>query len=120
MSQWRFTSSCILLLLMSSCLFFACKEPEQIIQTDLEEFEVEHHILIRQTMANEIEEMPEVFNRLNRVTYQDAYIYVNRLVSQLKLKRISTSLTRILRLLTQMASLRNEKQASSCVGISFM
>jgi len=88
MNQWRFLGISFLLLLLSICLFFSCKEPEQIIQTDLEEFEVEHHILIGQTMANQIDKMPELFNVLDRTIYNNAYIYVNRLVSTLKLTSV--------------------------------
>jgi len=88
MNQWRFLNISCLLLLLSICLFFSCKEPEQIIEIDLEEFKVEHHIVIGQTMAKQIREMPETFNVLDSATYHDAYIYVNRLVSTLKLTSV--------------------------------
>lgn len=86
MNQWRFLG--ISLLLLSICLFFSCKEPEQIIQTDIEEFKVEHHIAIGQSMAEQIEKMPEAFNILDSTTYHNAYIYVNRLISTLKLTSV--------------------------------
>jgi len=69
MNQWRFLNISCLLLLLSICLFFSCKEPEQIIEIDLEEFKVEHHIVIGQTMAKQIGEMPETFNVLDSATY---------------------------------------------------
>jgi len=88
MNQRRFISSPFLLFLLSICLFFSCKNPEQIIQTDIETFEVAHHIAIGQTMAAQITKMPEIFNILDSVIYDDAYIYVNRLVSTLKLTSV--------------------------------
>ncbi len=88
MNQWRLLGISFLLLLLSICLFFSCKKPEQVIEIDLEEFKVEHHIVIGQTMANQIGKMPETFNVLDSATYHDAYIYVNRLVSTLKLTSV--------------------------------
>ena len=88
MSQWRLLGISCLLFLLSPCLFFSCQEPEQVIQTDLEEFEIEHHIVIGQTMAKQIEKMPEMFNVLDSEIYHDAYIYVDRLVSTLKLTSV--------------------------------
>jgi len=88
MNQWRIIGISWILFSLSICLLFSCKEPEQIIQTDLEEFKVEHHIVIGQTMADQIEKMPETFNVLDSATYDNAYIYVNRLISTLKLTSV--------------------------------
>ena len=88
MNQWRIIGINGLFFSLSICLLFSCKKPEQIIQTVIEVFEVEHHIAIGETMAKQIEKMPEVFNILDNVIYDDAYIYVDRLVSTLKLTAV--------------------------------
>lgn len=88
MNKWRILSIGCLLFLLSSLLFFSCKKTEQIIQTDLEEFTVRDHIVIGQKMATQIDALPEVFNKLDSIEYEDAYEYLNTLISTLKLTAV--------------------------------
>ncbi|MEM1124367.1 MAG: M48 family metalloprotease, partial [Bacteroidota bacterium] len=53
-----------------------------------EEFKKEELILIGEAMSNQIAELPETFPILDAVQYEDAYIYVNRLLTSLKLTSI--------------------------------
>lgn len=88
MHQWRTISISFLFLSLSICLFFSCKKTEQVIQTEPEVFSVKHHNLIGQTMADQLKNMPEKFNILDSATYRDAYIYIDRLVSTLRLTSV--------------------------------
>lgn len=88
MNKWRTLGTSSLLFLLSTFLFFSCKKTEQIIQTDLEEFTVKDHIVIGQKMANQIIRMPEIFNALDSVKYENAYKYLNTLISTLKLTAV--------------------------------
>ncbi len=88
MNQWRTISISFLFLSLSMCLFFSCREMEQITQTEPEVFSVKHHNLIGRTMANQLKKMPEKFNILDSAIYRDAYIYVDRLASTLRLTSV--------------------------------
>lgn len=88
MNQWRTINISCLLFLLSSLLLFSCKKTDQIIQTEIEEFTVEHHLLIGGTMAAQIEKMPNLFSVLDSTTYHDAYIYLDKLIGTLKLTAV--------------------------------
>ena len=88
MNKWCTINISCLLFLLSSFLFFSCKKTEQIIQTEVEEFTVERHLIIGETMAAQIKRMPKVFNALDSVTYHDAYIYLDKLIGTLKLTAV--------------------------------
>lgn len=77
-----------LLLAMVSFLCISCEKKDKVIERVVEEFEIEHHILIGETMSAQIEEMPEVFKVLDIVRYRDAYIYINKLLGTLKLTSV--------------------------------
>lgn len=80
--------SIYILLALVSVLLFSCKKEGRVIEKDQEEFEVEDHLIIGQTMTTQIANMPDVFSTLDSVEYKDAYIYVNRLLSTLKLTSV--------------------------------
>lgn len=88
MKLWRIIGVSFLLFSLSISLLLSCKKPEQIIEKDIEIFTVSDHILIGQTMSNQLEKMPEVFTILDSVIYNDAYIYVNKLINTLKLTSV--------------------------------
>lgn len=78
----------VFLLTAVSILFFSCKKEGRVIEKEVEEFEVEDHRIIGQTMTTQIANMPDVFTVLDEEMYQDAYVYVNRLLSTLKLTAV--------------------------------
>ena len=88
MNKWRTISTGFLAFLLSLFLFFSCKKTEQIIQTDLEVFTVRDHLVIGQTMADQIANMPEKFNVLDSTKYKDAYKYLHTLINTLKLTAV--------------------------------
>lgn len=88
MNQWRTINISCLLFLLSSFLLCSCKKSDQIIQTEIEEFTVKHHLLIGEKMAAQIEKMPNQFNVLDSATYHDAYIYLDKLMRTLKLTAV--------------------------------
>lgn len=77
-----------LILMLTSFLCFSCQKKDKVIERDIEEFEVEDHILIGETMSAQIKDMPEVFKILDNEKYEDAYIYVNKLLGTLKLTSV--------------------------------
>jgi len=77
-----------LLLALVSVLLFSCKKEGEVIELEKEEFEVEDHRIIGQTMITQIANMPGEFPILDSVEYENAYIYVNRLLSTLKLTAV--------------------------------
>jgi len=77
-----------LLLLLISFLCFSCEKKDIVIERDVEKFELEHHLAMGAMMSAQIQEMPEVFNELERVEYEDAYIYVTTLLNTLKLTSV--------------------------------
>lgn len=77
-------------LFLCCILLFSCGEKDRVIETVLEEFEVEDHLTIGNRMTHEISNMPETYNILDSVEYKDAYIYLNRLLSTLQLTSIVT------------------------------
>ena len=87
MEKWQQINIGLLLLLIS-CIFFSCGKTDKVIERDLEEFEIKDHIIIGETMKIQIANMPESFTILDSVKYKDAYIYVNRLLSTLKLTAV--------------------------------
>lgn len=88
MNLWRTTSIGFLLITLSASLFFACKKTEQIVKTEIEEFKLEHHLIIGKTMATQIGNMPEMFPVLDSAQYHDAYTYLYTLVNTLKLTSV--------------------------------
>jgi len=84
----KYTQNLSLILLLISFLCFSCEKKDKVIERDIEEFEIEDHILIGETMSAQIKNMPEVFNILDRDRYKDAYIYVNKLLATLKLTSV--------------------------------
>ena len=69
-------------------LFVSCRKMDSVIEREVEEFEVDDHIIIGQTMKNKIKELPEYYPILDSITYDRAYNYMNRLVSTLKLTSV--------------------------------
>jgi len=88
MKQWHTIYVSSFVFLLSTFLFFSCKKPEQVIQTEIEHFTVERHLIIGATMATQIEAMPEVFDVLDSTTYHDAYTYLHTLINTLKLTAV--------------------------------
>lgn len=66
----------------------SCEEKDRIDELDLDNFEVEDMLIIGQTMKNQIESMPEVFNILDEKEYEDAYAYLGTLLHTLKLTAV--------------------------------
>ncbi len=89
MNKWRTLSTGILSFLLSLFLFFSCKKAEQIIERDLDNvFTVKDHLVIGQTMADQIARMPEKFHTLDTTKYEDAYEYLHTLINTLKLTAV--------------------------------
>lgn len=88
MNKWRTLSTGILSFLLSLFLFFSCKKTAQIIEIDLDVFTVKDHLVIGQTMADQIAHMPEEFNILDTTKYEDAYEYLHTLINTLKLTAV--------------------------------
>lgn len=84
----RYTYNLSLVLILISFLCFSCEKKDKVIERDVEEFEVEDHIIIGETMSAQIKKMPEVFKILDSVRYEDAYIYINTLLGTLKLTSV--------------------------------
>lgn len=76
------------LLIFTSFLCFSCKKTDKVVERVIEEFELEDHIIIGETMSTQVANMPDVFNILDRERYKDAYIYVNKLLGTLKLTSV--------------------------------
>lgn len=88
MNKWRTLSIGFLLFLLSLFLFFSCKKTAQIIEIDLDVFTVKDHLVIGQTMANQIARMPEKFHTLDTTKYEDTYEYLHTLINTLKLTAV--------------------------------
>ena len=76
------------LIALASILLFSCKKEGEVIEIDREIFEVTDHIKIGQTMTTQVTNMPSLFPILDSLEYRNAYIYVNRLLSTLKLTSV--------------------------------
>ncbi len=84
----RYVYNISLILILVSFLCFSCQKKDKVIERDVEEFKLEDHILIGETMSTQIKNMPEVFKILDSERYEDAYIYVNKLLGTLKLTSV--------------------------------
>jgi len=84
----RYTYNLSLVLILISFLCFSCEKKDKVIERDIEEFEIEDHIIIGETMSAQIKNMPDAFKILDSIRYEDAYIYVNKLLSTLKLTAV--------------------------------
>ncbi len=69
-------------------LFFSCERPDERVIIDIEEFSIEDHLVIGETMNKQIVNMPEVFKVLDRDRYEDAYIYISTILKTLKLTAV--------------------------------
>ena len=61
MKQWQNYSISYILILIGISLF-SCKEPDKVIEIDKEQFAIEDHIIIGETMTTQIANMPDIFN----------------------------------------------------------
>lgn len=77
-----------LILMLISFLCFSCQKTDKVIERDVEEFEIEDHNIIGETMSTQIKNMPEVFKILDNERYEHAYNYINTLLGTLKLTSV--------------------------------